>query len=323
MKLKTAYFGTPDFSARFLEGLITNLSDKLDIQFVVTQPDKPIGRRQMLTSSPVKQLALQHDIPVYAPDNINDIKRSLSSVDFALLYAYGEMIPTDYLNSPKYGFINIHPSLLPRYRGASPIAFPIMMGEGETGISIMQMDRKLDHGPLLGQKSYKVSPTDTRKNLQEKLTALAFELFSEILPKFGKNFPSKNQAHEHATFSRKLTKNDGYVSASFIKKAYSNSPIITADLPLAAREYSKRYPASLPSKKPTAGEALFNLYRALHPWPGVWTKVTLNGIEKRLKLTKMTFDRSSSAFKLTRVQLEGKNEVEYKTFVRAYGEIFI
>lgn len=322
-KIRLAYFGAPDFSAHFLEKLLNDSKIPVEVTFVVTQPDRPVGRKGILTPTPVKTTALQHGIPAYTPELKcdPDIAVKLQGVDMALLYAYGEMISLDYLKAPKYGFWNIHPSLLPKYRGASPIAYPIMMGDRETGVSIIQMDEGLDHGALLGQKGEQVSPIYFRKNLEERLTNLSYELFSEIIQKIDIKIQPKNQVHENATYTRKLSKNDGYVSREFIKKACSNAPIIPEDLPTPLSDYLKKNSAPLPRFKNTAGETLFNFYRAMHPWPGVWTKITIKGVEKRLKLNEMKYNFESSALLISRVQLEGKNEVDFDTFQKAYGPL--
>lgn len=324
--MNIAYFGSPDFSATILEKLVQN-SEKLGITVTVvfTQPDRPVGRRGILTATPVKLLAEKYGIPVITttkdPKNIEILK----SVELAILYAYAEIIREDYLKAPKHCFWNIHPSLLPKYRGASPTSIPLMMGEKETGVSLMVMDRELDHGPLLGQKFYQVSPTDTKKNLEEKLTNLSFELLSEKLRIINNNLEAKNQDHKLATFTRKLSKNDGYISLEFIRKALSDALIIPEDFPVALKWYLSQKSSPLPQEKRPAGEILYDYWRAMYDWPGIWTKITINGVEKRLKITQLAYfstspndDASKKRLTIQKVQLEGKNEVDFKTFHDAY-----
>ncbi len=319
-KLTLAYFGASDFSAVFLERLLADKSNLVEVKFVVTQPDRPVGRRGILTPTPVKIIAQRFNINTI--DSDTDLINKLKGIDLALLYAYGKIIKLDYLNSPKYGFWNIHPSLLPRYRGASPIAYPIMMGDRESGVSIIQMDGELDHGALLAQKSERVSPTELKKNLEERLTNISYELFREKIKNIGVNLELKNQNHELATYTRKLSKNDGYVSQEFIKSALYDSPIIPANLPIALNEYISKFSATLPQLKKSAGETFYNYYRAMHPWPGIWTKINIKNIEKRLKITDTSYNPDSSTLKILRVQLEGKNEVDFQTFTTAYGNVF-
>jgi methionyl-tRNA formyltransferase len=323
-KLKIAYFGSPDFSATILENLIRK-SDELGIsvEAVFTQPDRPVGRKGVLTPTPVKQMAEKYKIQIVDDPTV------LASFDLAILYAYAQIIGEAMLKAPRYGFWNIHPSLLPKYRGASPTAFPLMMGEGETGVSLMQMDSLLDHGPLLGQKSYQVSPTDSRKILEKKLTDLSFELLRENLAIINDNLKPVEQDHSLATFTRKLTKNDGYISIEFIRKALQNAPIIPEEFPTALKDYINKNKVPLPQEKRPAGEILYNYWRAMYDWPGIWSKIIINGVEKRLKITEMSYyptspaevhDKSITKVGLffDKVQLEGKNEVDFSTFTSAY-----
>ena len=157
MKINLAYFGTPDFSARLLEKVITTSDLPVDLKLAVTQPDKPVGRKQTLTPSPVKEVAKKYGIEVW-DYNLKDQKLKSKNeessliknlkqkeIDLVLLYAYGEIIEQELLDTPRYGFWNIHPSLLPKYRGASPITYPIILGDAETGVTLMKMDEKLEH----------------------------------------------------------------------------------------------------------------------------------------------------------------------------------
>ena len=325
---KVAYFGSPDFSAGILEKLIQN-SKELGITTAVvfTQPDRPVGRGGVLTPTPVKVIAEKYGIPVITDTKLQATSLNLlGTLDLAILYAYAQIIGEATLAAPKYGFWNIHPSLLPRYRGASPTAFPLMMGEGETGVSLMQMDSLLDHGPLLGQKSYQVSPTDSRKILEKKLTELSFEILSEKLAIISDNLKPVEQDHKLATFTRKLSKKDGYISIEFIKKALQNALIIPEEFPTALKDFRSKNSATLPQEKRPAGEILYDYWRAMYDWPGIWTKININGLEKRLKITEMSYfptspDEASAkagTLFIDKVQLEGKNEVDFKTFQEAY-----
>ena len=152
--ISVIFFGTPEFSVPFLQALTQDPG--ITVAAVVTAPDKPYGRGQIITPSPVKKLALENSLTVFTPSSLKTNERwlvkHLPAADMFIVVAYGKIIPQTILDLPELGTVNVHPSLLPKYRGASPTAYPLMMGEGETGVSLMQMDAELDHGPLLGQK---------------------------------------------------------------------------------------------------------------------------------------------------------------------------
>src|SRR3989344_8753370 len=152
-KLSFAYFGSAYFSALFLEKLINDseLQKIIDLKLVVTQPDKPVGRKQALTPTPVKKVAQEYGF--FVLDSLRSLEQYSveKNLDFGLVYAYGEIIPKKLLELPKYGFLNVHPSLLPKYRGTSPIAGPLINDEKQTGVTIIKMDEKVDHGPIIAQ----------------------------------------------------------------------------------------------------------------------------------------------------------------------------
>lgn len=289
-KIKLAYFGTPDFSARFLEKLLKDKEIPVEVRLVVTQQDRKVGRKQVLTASPVKQMAKALDIQIKVSSRKN-LMSSLMEVDLALLFAYGEIIPKEILTAPKYGFWNIHPSLLPKYRGAAPVAWTLINGEKETGVTLMKMDEKMDHGSIIAQEKLEIKPEEKRPELTLRLTDLAFEMFKKLINKLhdtNYKIQTKEQNHSRATYTKLLKKDDGFVEISNIKYQISKSP-----------------------------EKLFNLFRGLYPWPGIWTKVVVNGKEKRLKITDMSFENKKLVIK--KVQLEGKKEASFEEFNRAYG----
>lgn len=285
-KLKFAFFGSAYFSASLLEKIIEDreLMNLLDLEFIVTQPDRPSGRKQVLTPTPVKLISKKHGITAYVETN-DEVLNRLKNIDLVLLYAYGAIIKKEILDLPRYGFWNIHPSLLPRYRGTAPMATPLINGDESTGVTIIKMDDKIDHGPIIAQIMYTIEKTDKRPDLEVKLTDMGFEIFkSEILKGMNKIDP-KEQEHEKATHTKKLRKDDGFIDIEKLKKSVKDSPI-----------------------------QIYNLYRGLYPWPGIWT-VLPNG--KRLKVTQMNI--GSNGLEISKVQLEGKNEVDFETFSKAYG----
>ncbi len=181
--MKIIFMGTPDFAAGALEAL---LFAGYEVVCVVTQPDKPKGRSGRLQASPVKECALGHGIPVLqprrikTPEAVEDLKRY--GADLYIVAAFGQILSQEILDIPRYGCLNIHASLLPKYRGASPIQHVILDGERETGITVMQMDAGLDTGDMLYKKSIPVEDTDTYSTLHDKLMALGGEAICEALP---------------------------------------------------------------------------------------------------------------------------------------------
>src|SRR3989344_9193309 len=160
-KLRVIFFGTSDFAVPALKNLI---NFGYSVIAVVTQPEKPAGRLRITMPSPVKKTALENNIPVLEPHNLkndDDFFKNFHKLapNICIVAAYGKIIPIRYLGIAEYGFINIHPSLLPKYRGPSPIQTAILNGDKETGVAIMKIDEKMDHGPILGTKSYYLLPT--------------------------------------------------------------------------------------------------------------------------------------------------------------------
>lgn len=325
-KLTLAYFGTPYFSALFLEKLLTDITIPIEVKFVVTQPDKPVGRKRILTPSPVKVTAKKYGIKVI--EKINEVQ----NIDIAFLFAYGNILPRQILDVPKFGFWNTHPSLLPLYRGASPVAYPLILGDKKTGVTLIKLDEKIDHGPIIAREEIKIDPKDKRSDLEIKLTELAFKLFRSVIlnsfqdlqiPKQVRDdiLQTKKQDETHVTFTRLLTKDDGFIPLVTLKKALSDEPIFYKELPAIVREYFEKYPhldLQRKVKSPLESSHLFfDLFRGLYPWPGIWTKVRINGAEKRLKITDV--DLINNRFILKKVQLEGKKEVDFSTFKRAYS----
>lgn len=328
-RLTLAYFGTPYFSARFLEKLVTDpLTNRLiEIKLVITQPDRPVGRKQILTPAPVKLTAKKFAIPVWDKEDTFKLKQ----IDLALLFAFGQIIAKELLSIPKFGFLNIHPSLLPQYRGPSPIAYPLILGEKKTGVTIIKMDEKIDHGPIIAQEELPILLTDRRPDLEVKLTDLAFKMFKKTVnqltglsvnksTKATQRLTFKTQPHKSATDTRLLKRGDGFIPFSVIKKSLTNQPIRFTELPKIVKQYLKKYPGQKEVfLKRTLNLSLltFNLFRGLYPWPGVWT-ILPNG--KRLKITDMTLStaKNSPVLKLKKVQLEGKKEVNFEVFNQAY-----
>ncbi len=208
--MRVIYFGTPEFSRIILE----RIYPYLNIIAVITQPDKPKGRGKKLTPSPVKEFAISKGIPVYQPERLKGNKEFFEIIrtldpEALVVASYGKIIPEDILNIPSYGGINVHASVLPKYRGAAPIERAIMNCERETGISIMKMEKGLDTGPVYAIRKIPILPDDNRGTLSIKLAHLGAELLLEVLPliKDGKLVPIP-QDESLATYAPKLSKEE-------------------------------------------------------------------------------------------------------------------
>ncbi len=298
-KISTVFFGTHDFAATILQGLID--SPLFDIQLVITQPDRPAGRKKELISPPTKILAEQHNIPVQQPERLKIEDLRLKTYDLAIVAQYGLLIPKSILDIPKYGTINVHTSLLPKYRGASPIQSALINGEEKTGVSIMLMDKGMDSGPILLQKEIYIAPDDTYLDLDKKLADVGLQALMEtILGYIEGSLKPIPQDESQVTLCSKLSREDGEVN-------WQNT-----------------------------AQEIYNQYRGMTPWPGVWT--TWN--DKRLKLLKISpaeksfspgkvvvdsdklyVGTSDNSIEIHELQLEGKKAMDSKTFVNGFGKM--
>lgn len=240
--------GTPDFAVPCLEKLIIN---KYDVVGVFTQPDKKKGRGQKFSFSPVKELALKNNLPVFQPESLKNAEvleliKKLNP-ELIVVVAYGKILPKNILEIPKYGCINVHGSLLPKYRGAAPIQWAIINGEKKSGVTTMFMDEGMDTGDMLLKAEIKIEDQDTSESLYFKLSKLGSELLIKTLDilQNGKLNPQK-QNEEDATYSKMLTKEMGEIDWN---------------------------------KKATE---IHNLVRGLFPWPVAKTKLN----SKTLKIFK-------------------------------------
>jgi methionyl-tRNA formyltransferase len=301
MGLSVVFMGTPDFAVPSLVLLIANL---YQVVAVYSQPDKRLGRRSQLVPPPVKRLAMDHRIPVVQPETL-DTSRALEelagfSPELIVVVAYGRILPSKILSLPKFGCLNLHPSLLPRHRGSSPIANALLCGDGLTGVTVILMDAGLDSGPILAQREVAVSPQDTTRSLTPKLSQVGAELLLKSLPLWieGKINPQP-QDESQVTFSKMLTKEDGEI-----------------DWKLPAVQ-------------------LWRCIRAFDPWPGCYTwwkggrlkvceAVPLGGggevgkviIMKEPAPATVGVVTGMGVLGLCRVQLEGRREMSAADFVR-------
>jgi len=306
--LKIIFFGTPEFAAVILGTLIKN---KFNITAIFSQPDKKIGRQQKIDFSAVKKLALEHKIKIYQPENLRDgdaIKEIREiNPDLIAVAAYGKILPKGILDIPKYGAINIHASLLPKYRGASPVQCAILAGEKETGITLMQMNEKMDEGDIQAQEKIEIGRNETADNLLNKLAKLGGETLVDLVPKLieGK-IKAVVQDHQRASYCKPVKREDGKID-------WTNT-----------------------------AEEIFCRWRAYQPWPGIFSILTIKNQPKRLKLLEIGIissvkigEETGKILKhkqdiavqtkkgliiLRKIQLEGKKEMAASDFARGYPE---
>jgi len=299
--------GTPEFAVPSLAAL---LRSSYQVVAAYTQPDKKAGRGQSVAFSPVKQLALSQGLEVVQPDSLKVAgtveKLASFAPDLMVVAAFGQILPPEILALPKFGCLNVHPSLLPRYRGASPIATAILQGDEITGVTIMLLDVGLDSGPILSQREVSISADDTTGSLAVKLAQAGAQLLMETLPLWiDVRIQAQPQEESRASYSKVITKGDG--------------------------EMDWRLPAL----------DLWRRVRAFDPWPGcyAWWR------GKRLKFGKVVplygeksgepgkvialsppapatvgVETGDGVLGLLRVQLEGKHEMSAEEFVRGQRE---
>ncbi len=275
--MKIVFFGTPDFVVPILD----QLNKTHQVIGVVTMPDQ-IDKKKNLTPTPVKKYALENNIPVFPTTDFGQ-----SQPDFFITAAYGKIIPQKILEIPKYGSINVHPSLLPLYRGPSPITAAILNSDKKTGVSIMQMDQEMDHGPILKQFEHLIKPIDTFETLAFKLFQIAADNLPDILNKFAQGkIKTETQDHKKATFVKLITKKDGYFDLSTIENLNSELEI-------------KNWKLEIDRK-----------IRAYYPWPTAWT--ILKTKNKNLRTKFLPGEK---------FQVEGKKPVSLKDFLNGYPEM--
>jgi len=210
---KFVFFGTSQFGVNALKKLIAE--DMFECLGVFTNPDRKVGRKQLLSVSPIKAFAKKLDVPVHQPQKLIDSLADFQNMqpDFGVVVSYGNIIPQKFIDVPPFGIINIHASLLPKYRGASPIQQAILDGESETGITIMQIDAGLDTGPILAQEKIQISPKDTTETLSKKLQNIGSELCVDTVKKLlSEEISGKEQDDSQAISTKVIQKTDGYIT---------------------------------------------------------------------------------------------------------------
>lgn len=303
MKIKIVFFGTPAFAAEILRYL---LDHGVPVVGVVTQPDRPKGRSLQLTSSPVKSLALEKHVPLFQPEKASQepFLQELAELkaDLFVVVAYGQILSQKLLDIPPLGCINVHASLLPKYRGAAPIHRCLMAGEKETGIAIQKMVKQLDAGDVIATSKVQIPPEMTFGELEQKLNDAAKPLLLSVIHEYEKRIPpAEPQNHSFATYASKIELNEGEL-------------------------HWKR-----------SAEELHNLIRAFSPRPGAWCWIDVGGERKRLKILRSqcvsgkgnpgqllqneVVACGQGALKLIDVQPEGKKVMKAADWLRGQKNI--
>lgn len=304
-QIRVVFMGTPAVGASILNRLI---EAHYHVVGVVTQPDRPIGRQQTLTPSPVKTLALEHQLPMIQPERLDeDALKAIKQwkPDLVVVAAYGRILPTTLLELPGFGCVNTHLSLLPRWRGASPVQNALLAGDTETGATIMLLDQGMDTGPLLAQETIAIDPHERADTLIETLTVLGGTLLLRTLPLWVKRqIQAAPQPHEGVTMCQLIEREDGRI--------FWNTP----------------------------ATEIYNRYRGLYPWPGIFTfwergpddririklleiglqKITPHGEHHIGEVFELGEDigiqTAEGVILLKSLQLEGKNPVSSHDFVQ-------
>ncbi len=301
--IKIIFMGTPNFSVPILSGLIDNYK----VIVVVTQPDKKVGRQQILSQSPIKQIALKNKIEILQPGKLKENQEFFNKIkelkpDLIVVAAYGFILPKQILDIPQYGVINVHASLLPKYRGASPIQAAILNGEETTGVTIMLVNEKMDQGDILSQAKADIGKDETFLILHDKLSILGAHLLINTLPQYlNGEIEPKKQDDTKATYCPIISKADGKID--WLKSA----------------------------------DEIERQVRAFNPWPGTWTFWN----NKKLKIHKVSKLKTEPAkagkvfeidnglavacgqnsLKIEELQLEGKKIMTDKEFLNGYKYI--
>jgi methionyl-tRNA formyltransferase len=326
--MKIVFFGTPDYVLPVLEKLHKQFrTDKVvsPVVAVVTQSPKPTGRKQIKTYSPVDAWAHQRQIPVHY--DARELLMDKVRADIGVVAAYGALLPERLTSCFRYGMLVIHPSLLPQFRWSSPVQAAIATGTNPTGVSIIKMDAKFDHGPIVAQFKEDVLPDDTTGSLRARLFERSAEVLVQLVePYIQGKIMLKKQDESKATFARMIKKEDAFIPPEILKIAIDGQKAIKAWGVPFINDYSL---------KPSA-QNLDRFIKAMNPWPCAWTYINLgtrheaiNNSKKRLKILEAHLEKlspsayreaTSSAYKLVPdlVQLEGKEPVSWGEFMRGY-----
>ncbi len=317
--MKFVFFGTPSYAANVLIKLNKEFKAKdgtSPVVAVVTQEPKPFGRKKLLKYSSVDTWAHKHNVPIYFDSN--KLIEDGINADIGILAAYGEILPEKIINYFRYGILNIHPSLLPKYRGASPVQAAIVSEEKETGGTIIKLDQEMDHGPIIAQFKEEILNNDTTETLRNRLFERSTQVLIEALPAYisGK-IKLKPQDDTKATYTKLIKKEHAYIPFEYFKAALEGKEIKDEWIIPFVKNYSLH---------PTY-DSLERFVRAMNPWPIAWTllrsssykgQATLDERVEGLRLQIHSASIEDGKLVPQKVQLEGKSTVDWKQFRDAY-----
>lgn len=272
------YFGTPEFSAIILKNMVEN---GYSPTLVICNPDKPFGRKKIITPPPVKVVSLNYNLKIWQPEKLipADFMHYVGNEKFGLLAAYGKIVPKEIINFFPKGIIGVHPSLLPKYRGPTPIQNAILNGDKKTGVTLFLLDEFVDHGPILSQAEIEIEDEVDYEKLQKKLAELSAKLILDNLEKFlSGSIRPLAQNEELATYTVKFKTEDGFIPEKELDEAISRGGVLA--------------------------ESIFRRIRALNPEPGTWSFYK----GKRTKLLKA--ELIDGRLKLQKIQYAGKKPIE-------------
>jgi len=309
--MKIVFFGTPAFCLPILKTIQKRFKlnpHDTPIVAVITQNPKPTGRKKFITYSAVDAWAFKRKIPVFY--SVEDFLKKNIKADLGIVVAYGKILSEKIINYFPHGILNIHPSLLPKYRGASPLQAAIASGDLETGATIIKIDEKMDHGPIVTQFKEEIQKTDNSRKLGERIFERSALVLTDLLPAYIKEKISlKEQNHKKATYTTLLKKENGFIPPKYLK-AVIDGKSLKEDWDI---DFMKDFSLKVTPKN------VERFIRAISPWPRAWTFVFVDSKkkeQKRLKIIEAELKEEKLIPKT--VQLEGKLEVSWKEFKNGY-----
>lgn len=298
--MRIIFFGTPDYVIPVLE----KLHKYHEIVAVVTQSPKPMGREKILSYSAVDAWAFKKHI------ERNFDYSNLPEADMGVCASFGNIIPQSVLDLFPHGILNIHPSLLPMFRGSSPIQATLISGINPTGVSIIRMVDKLDAGPILTQFKEDVLPDDTNETLRTRLFEKSADVLLQMIPAYvDEKIKYKHQDEEKATFTTMIKKEDAFIPPTYLKNAM--------EINNTKEEWNVGFLKNY-TLIPNA-ETINRFIKAMDFWPIAWTKLMIRNEERRLKILGAHINSESGYLEIDEVQLEGKKPTTWKQFKGAYG----
>jgi len=323
-KYNLIFIGTPEFSVPTLQALISD--ERFSVSVVITAPDAKVGRKQILTPPPVKVEAKKHNIPILQPSDIKSLPLALREkglgvrVDVILTIAYGQILPPKILQIPQHGCLNLHASLLPKYRGASPIQTAIANGDNETGVTLMKMAKGMDTGDIIAQEFLQIMPNETGESLHDKLSKLSTEVALKYIYDYIEDkLKLKKQNDAKATYAPKLTREHGKIDWN--KSAEEIERLIRAYTPWPGT-YTHLRQACLPARQGYGGQAEWN--KKILKIISVANIVKINKNKPGtifLHNDQLTVQCDKDALTIKQLQLAGKKIMSSKEFLAGHSDV--